>query len=163
MERGIVTLPMDPYNGTQYLTVVFGIGVEDLKDRLKPNGVYYDRPVRSLYDIRYRTNKYNRLMSLFEEHNFMIEVKDGFELLGEVLYEDSGNVMFMYLPYIDFKNCSRVELFKFLGTVSHECVHVCQRFLINYFDRDVEIEAEAYFHTYLFENIVDALERELFV
>jgi len=34
-------------------------------------------------------------------------------------------------------------------TLAHECLHLCQRILPIYLDRDQEHEAEAYFHGYL--------------
>ena len=39
-------------------------------------------------------------------------------------------------------------------TLSHECIHICQRILPIYLNRDVEHEAEAYFHDYLMREAV---------
>jgi hypothetical protein len=39
-----------------------------------------------------------------------------------------------------------------MRTLAHEMLHVCQEFLPQFLDRDEEMEAEAYFHSYLMES-----------
>lgn len=41
--------------------------------------------------------------------------------------------------------------------LAHECVHICQFFLPDLLDRDREIEAEAYFHTFIMQECIKAI------
>jgi len=40
-----------------------------------------------------------------------------------------------------------------MRTLAHEVLHLCQEFLPTFLDRDKEMEAEAYFHSYIMEKI----------
>jgi hypothetical protein len=40
-----------------------------------------------------------------------------------------------------------------MTTLSHEVLHLCQEFLPTFLDRNLEKEAEAYFHSYIVEKI----------
>lgn len=42
--------------------------------------------------------------------------------------------------------------------LAHECVHICQFFLPDVLDRNKEIEAEAYFHTYIMQECIKVME-----
>lgn len=42
-------------------------------------------------------------------------------------------------------------------TLSHECLHLCQYILPQYFDRDEENEGEAYVHSYLMQQCLKVL------
>jgi hypothetical protein len=39
-----------------------------------------------------------------------------------------------------------------MQTLAHEMLHVCQEFLPDFLNRNDEMEAEAYFHSYLMES-----------
>lgn len=43
--------------------------------------------------------------------------------------------------------------------LAHEVVHLCQFFLPDVLDRDVENEAEAYYHTHIMKQAIDELRR----
>jgi hypothetical protein len=43
--------------------------------------------------------------------------------------------------------------------LAHEIVHVCQFHLPPILDRNVEIEAEAYFHTFLMERVLNLMKK----
>jgi hypothetical protein len=45
-------------------------------------------------------------------------------------------------------------------TLAHEVLHLCQFFLPDLMDRNKEIEAEAYFHTYMMEQCLKAIRGE---
>ena len=47
----------------------------------------------------------------------------------------------------------------FYATLSHELLHLCQTFLPRYLNRNVELEAEAYFHSNLLRAISEEVEQ----
>lgn len=42
--------------------------------------------------------------------------------------------------------------------LAHEVLHICQFYLPDVLDRNIEIEAEAYFHTFLMEKILNLIK-----
>ncbi len=58
-----------------------------------------------------------------------------------------------YLIHIDPTHITHTD---FILTIAHEVLHLCQRHLSIYFNRNVEVEAEAYFHEDLTKRIVKA-------
>ena len=83
---------------------------------------------------------------------------DGFDqggtAKGNAVYSYSkakscGFMMRMIVLRYGFKASSPENM----RTLAHECLHVCQEFLPQFLNRDEEVEAEAYFHSYLMESI----------
>ncbi len=60
------------------------------------------------------------------------------------------------LFYLVIKNKFRFDDFDYCS-LAHEVVHLCQFILPDILDRDREIEAEAYFHSYLMTKVLDAI------
>ena len=56
---------------------------------------------------------------------------------------DDPVLLMMVSPDFDFSNTEDIIM------LAHECLHLCQRILPIYLERDQEHEAEAYFHGYL--------------
>ena len=74
---------------------------------------------------------------------------------GSVMWDsdscDDPVLLMLISPDFDFSNTEDMI------TLAHECLHLCQRLLPIYLNRDEEMEGEAYFHSYLMREAVGIL------
>ena len=86
----------------------------------------------------------------------IIKIEDKSNSVQATLFSEDFNenpLMLMVLPKsFDSSN------YEHMITLAHECLHVCQAMLPKYLNRDVEEEAEAYFHSYIMISIVELIK-----
>lgn len=91
-----------------------------------------------------------------ENDKALVDSGNNFALARHMTNTKTGKqVSFFYIILI--------QRFKFtdyeMCVLAHEILHICQFFLKDVLDRNKETEAEAYFHTYLMENILKILRK----
>jgi hypothetical protein len=66
------------------------------------------------------------------------------------------NYFYIVLNNINYNSTGTISQDDYIA-ISHEIVHICQFLLPIYLDRNKEHEAEAYLHSYIFNNILSLL------
>ena len=149
MRKKLFYFTTQPYGSCQII-VSLGLTSEELVNAFNPlkHPENFSK-VNNVGDI-----KRNLAIKNFVESN----VSDSGELVGFLGYIEFMNGVKMYHIHIDMGE-KYTEL-EFFLTVSHEVLHLCQRHLPTYFNRDKEAEAEAYFHENLTKKIIEAYNND---
>lgn len=144
----IDTILLEPYS-TERMIIVSG---------------YNCNEVLAWYHDAYGKPESNKLSDIKEFYKVKAEwikfIEDNREDL-DGLDKDGGGIgqgVYIYRKSPE-KNCKlRMVILKYgfspsnpenMRTLAHEMLHVCQEFLPQFLNRDEEMEAEAYFHSYL--------------
>jgi hypothetical protein len=144
----IDAIPLEPYS-TERMILVSGYNCDEVIEWYKDA---FGKPESNkLSDIKSFYKTKNEWIKFFEDNRIDL---DGLDKDGG----GNGNGVYIYRKSPD-KNCKlRMVILKYgfsptnpenMRTLAHEMLHVCQEFLSQFLDRDEEMEAEAYFHSYL--------------
>jgi hypothetical protein len=144
----IDTIVLEPYSSERIL-IVSGYNCEEVLEWY--NDAYGKPESKKLSDIKeFYKNKEAYIQFITDNRDEIDGLdKDGNRIgAGVYIYRESPN-----------KNCKlRMIILKYgfsptnpenMRTLAHEMLHVCQEFLPQFLDRNEEMEAEAYFHSYL--------------
>lgn len=144
---------LEPYSSEQ-LIVICGYNCEEVINWFENQDVGPAKKDLKSIKSFYQTKA--EWISFFKDHK---EDIDGLDKDGD----GSGHGMYIYRELVSDKGCkARAIILKYgwspyeptnMRTLAHEMLHVCQEFLSQYLNRDNEMEAEAYFHSYLMESI----------
>ncbi len=167
MSKGIYNIALVPYDQHYILTVCVGLTMEEILDKFRIDGAIYPNPPKNLRSLKNRSRHLEVITSQLEfwdMRKYINEIETG-KSNGVCLSSDEldeQKTIFMFLPDVDYADQTKESLAKLIITVSHETIHVCQFFLPKYLKRDDEPEAEAYFHDYIVECIVEAYMNDFF-
>jgi hypothetical protein len=144
---------LEPYSSEQ-LIVICGYNCEEVINWFKNED--WKPADNNLKSIRKHCQIREEWLSFFKDHK---EDIDGLDKDGEGI----GKGMYIYRELKNNKGCKvRAMVLKYgwspydpenMKTLAHEMLHVCQEFLPQFLNRDEEMEAEAYFHSYLMQNV----------
>lgn len=167
MSKGIYNIALVPYDQHYILTVCVGLTMEEILDKFRITGEIYTNLPSNLKSIKRRSKSFEMIESefvYFKVRSQLEKIVNG-KTAGCVFYSDEldkDKTMFMFLPDLDWKGCSKEQLAKFMIAISHEVTHVAQFFLPKFLERNDEPEAECYFKDYVTECIVEAFASDLF-
>jgi putative lipase involved disintegration of autophagic bodies len=150
----IDAIPLLPYS-SERLVVVKGYTYDEVVDWFK--NIFSTTEEKNLTKIREHFIWYNDSLNCFKNSqsafdNAMDESStvQGHYCSGKLANSPGCTFRLLVLKKeLDFKNPYNVI------TVAHELLHLCQEFLPTFFNRDIEHEAEAYFHTYIMTKIIE--------
>lgn len=143
---------LEPYS-RERLLVVSGFNYQDVLAWFDDN--YGVAPTKNLLGIKkFYQEKKEWLDFLLDNKDELDGFDQGGDAKGNAIYsyakaKSCGFMMRMIILRYGFKPTSPDNM----RTLAHECLHVCQEFLPQFLNRDEEMEAEAYFHSYLMESI----------
>jgi hypothetical protein len=144
----IDAIPLEPYS-TERMILVSGYNCDEV---LAWYHDAYGKP---------ESNKLSNIKDFYKDKAEWIQfIKDNREDL-DGLDKDGGGIghgVYITRKHSD-KNCKmRMMILKYgfsptnpenMRTLAHEVLHLCQEFLPQFLNRDEEMEAEAYFHSYI--------------
>ena len=149
MRKKLYYFTTQPYGSCQII-VSIGLAEEELVNAFNP--IKHPENFSKVKHIS--ALKRNAAIKEFVESN----VKHMEGTLGFMSKLEFENGVEMYHIHIGMGE--RYTELEFFLTVSHEVLHLCQRHLPPYFNRDKEIEAEAYFHENLTRKIIEAYNND---
>lgn len=142
---------LEPYS-SERLIVVSGYNYEELLEWYQ--NAFGKPESNKLSEIKDFYNVKNQYLKFFKDNQ---EELDGLDKDGGGIGE--GVYIYRKIPNTDSK--IRMVILKYgftpsnphhMRTLAHEMLHVCQELLPQFLNRDEEMEAEAYFHSYLMES-----------
>jgi len=147
--KSIGTVRLSPYWCGGVVLVSLGMSSKDILEHIAENYLGGDRS--TMRNLR----RWKKLVS--ESKKEIDRVNDLKCTTKGSLICDSNScddpvLLMLVSPDFDFSNTEDMI------TLAHECLHLCQRMLPIYLDRDQEHEAEAYFHSYLMRECVGIIE-----
>jgi hypothetical protein len=155
MSRCVIdTIVLEPYS-TERLIVVCGYNYDEVVEWFK--GLFSTTNEKNLNKIRLHYQWYNEHLKFFSDVKADIdklnEGKTTVEgsYISQELKSYPGSKMRMVLLRDAWQPSNPGNMI----TLAHELLHLCQEFLPMFLDRDVEHEAEAYFHTNLMTKIIN--------
>lgn len=144
----IDTILLEPYS-TERILIVSGYNCDDVLAWY--NDVMGKPESNKLSEIQLFYKLKAEYVKFIEDNR---EDLDGLDKDGNGV----GQGVYIYRKSLE-KNCKlRMVILKYgfspsnpehMRTLAHEMLHVCQEFLPQFLDRNEEMEAEAYFHSYL--------------
>lgn len=152
----ILPLELEPYS-SERLIVISGHSYEEVRDwfiniQSKPKFInleetrkhfeWYDEHLETLEKIKDDINK------LDKGSNTTVQ--------GSYMYYDLKSYPGNKIRILILKYGFDVTKHNNLITLAHEVLHLCQEFLPQFLNRDIEHEAEAYFHSYIMNKICTA-------
>ena len=152
----ITPIALEPYS-TERLIVVSGHSCKEVKEWFKD--CHSDTKFKDLKDIKKHHQWMKEYLDIFDK------LKNDFKKLDQH-GKGGANGVYAYYKLKSYPgNKARIVILKYgfdpsnsshMITLAHEMLHVCQEFLPQFLNRDEEMEAEAYFHSYLMEKTCDA-------
>ena len=147
----IDTISLEPYS-SELLVIVSGYSCDEVLDWYK-NAVGVPTS-NKLSDIKKFCKEKEEFLNFISDNRGDI---DGLDKDGGGLGQ--GVYIYRQPPGRSYKLRMLILKYGFspykphnMRTLAHEMLHVCQEFLPQFLDRDEEMEAEAYFHSYLMES-----------
>lgn len=146
------SIVLGPYS-KERLLVVSGFNYQDVLVWF--NDSYGVPPTQNLHGIKKFYQEKNEWLEFLKNNQ---DELDGFDKDGTA----KGNAVYCYTKAKSKNFMMRLIILRYgfkatdpenMRTLAHECLHVCQEFLPQFLNRDEEMEAEAYFHSYLMESI----------
>lgn len=151
-------IDLEPYALHEELLVVSGFNTDSVLEEVERHFSSEFFKMDSMKQIK-------QILELREEYKTLVEGSRGF--IEESLRDDGGYGFFITSvdsirnPHdisrymIVLKHDLDRDKYKDMVTVSHEVLHLCQAFLPRFLNRDVEHEAETYFHAMITLKIVE--------
>jgi hypothetical protein len=146
----ISSIALEPYS-TERLVVVCGYNCDVAIEWLESS---YEGPeVKTLLDIKKYNEGKKEWVDFFNDNR---EDFDGLDKDGDGV--GAGVYIYRAVKNKDYK--LRLLILKYgfspsnpenMRTLAHEVLHLCQEFLPSFLNRDEEMEAEAYFHSYIMQ------------
>jgi hypothetical protein len=144
----IDSVTLEPYSGERMI-IVSGYNCDEVKKWFVD--AFGSAPSNNLKDIKKFHNAKQDWLDWLEDHreDFAEFDKDG---------GSSGHGMYSFSKGKRTGEKLRMLILKYgfspnnpdnMRTLAHEVLHLCQEFLPTFFNRDEEMEAEAYFHSYI--------------
>lgn len=155
MSRCVIdTIVLEPYS-TERLIVVCGYNYDEVAEWFK--GLFSTTTEKNLSKIRLHYQWYNEHLKFFSDLkadiNKLNEGKTTVE--GSYISVDLKSYPSTKIRMVLLKDGWQPSNSSNMVTLAHELLHLCQEFLPTFLDRDVEHEAEAYFHTNLMNKIIN--------
>jgi hypothetical protein len=157
MKCVIDSFNLEPYS-QERLIVASGYSYEEVVEWYKD--LFSTTHEKQLSKIKLHFEWYREHLKFFED------LKSDFEKMMDKTATVQGS--FIDTPLISYPKCKiRMILLKEgwdptnpsnVVTLAHEVLHLCQEYLPLYFNRDIEHEAEAYFHSFVMDRIIQLFQ-----
>jgi hypothetical protein len=151
--RGISKFKLSPYSENTWLFVLVQPTVEEVEKHFtttKSDLFSLDTIANIKYFSTFAKLTKEKFHFNLEEQQ-RVEKGDGFI---DYFAEDLNVYVIVISELTAERKNNPEELVQYTSTVSHELLHLCQKFLPKYLNRDIEFEAEAYFHQSLLLKIM---------
>lgn len=148
-------IDLSPYDSNSEVWVISGYDYDECVDYF--SNEYIDQirgQLTGLKHIKYVSKRIEKIKKLLTKYRTDVDDLSKDEGNGSgVVFHTPGEVDIFIIVL-----SKSLDKFKPLDcqTVFHECLHVSQLFLPTFLDRDIEMEAEAYFIKRMFIEIINA-------
>lgn len=158
MARCVINIiELEPYS-SEVLILIKGYNYCEVVEWYKEMFAKTDE--KNLAKIKTHYHWYNEHLTFFKDIEPDItkayEAKTTVE--GAYLSQELKSYPGTKIRVIVLKNTWEITNPHHMATLAHELLHLCQEFLPTFLNRDIEHEAEAYFHTYLMTRIFKLFE-----
>lgn len=168
---GYQTVP-DKTNRMRCVIDTFSLEPYSKERLIVASGYSYDEAVEWYKDLFSTTNEkqLSKIKQHFEWYNEHLKFFEDCKPDFEKMLDKTATVQGSYLTQdlVSYPKCKiRMILLKEgwdptipsnVVTLAHEILHLCQEYLPLYFERDIEHEAEAYFHSFVMDRIIQLFQ-----
>lgn len=156
--KGITSFKLAPYNRGIELVVFIGLSKKEILKELSKNSHILNFESKDKDVISFLKKGIKKIK---KDVDFSILQNFEKSYVTEGLFYNFHKELNFFLIVLPEINIKRLEdknyLIELQITISHELMHLSQKFLKLFFDRNIEIEAEAYFHDNLTRQIMNEI------